>query len=182
MRVAGGAAIVVAVAALVGPSNGCGSDKGPTAYTAGQFGGGGRGGDGGSTAGAGNGGDGGGQAGQGGQQDASADVSPSDASDAPLDYPHINPTITMLTPSSLPNNTPGSFTLFVDGRDFPPKLQLCLEHNCWSATYVSETRLSAVIPGVAVSGTPRVVDVSVTQIGYPYLESNILPFTITQAQ
>jgi hypothetical protein len=115
--------------------------------------------------------------------DGGADASPSDgAGDVRADAPLVNPTITMLTPSSLPTNNPGSFTLLIDGRDFPPGLDICFEHNCWSATYLSPTQISAVIPGAALSGSPRVVEVQVSQIGAPYLESNILTFTITAPQ
>ncbi len=189
-----GAVLTAAVAALFGVVVGCGegTQTGQKDGAVGQSGGSGAGGsvagNGGTVAGnggavAGTGGR-GGQAGQGGLVDAGGDapVSQDGANDFQPDVRLVNPTITMLTPSSLPSNTAGSFTLLVDGRDFPPDAEVCLEANCWLATFVSETRISALIPGVALGGSPRQAPVEVSRTGSPPLRSNILYFTITAPQ
>jgi hypothetical protein len=111
-----------------------------------------------------------GQSGQGGAFDAGAD--------ARADAPTVAPTITMLTPSTLPRNA-GTFTLYVDGMNFPPSPDLCFEGNCWTPTIISETRMSAEIPGPALGGMPREAWVRVYGNLPPYFESNTLYFTIT---
>jgi len=57
----------------------------------------------------------------------------------------------MLMPSTLPTNA-GTFALYVDGMNFPPSPDLCFEGNCWTPAIISETRLSAQIPGPALGG------------------------------
>ncbi len=126
-----------------------------------------------------------GVAGQGGQVDAGIDVPPGlpdGSADLRTDAPLLNPTITLLTPSSLPSNTPGTFTLLVDGRDFPADAEVAFETNSWRATFVSPTRLSVQIPGVALGGSPRQASVQVTRTPDPPVYSNILYFTISAPQ
>jgi hypothetical protein len=122
----------------------------------------------------------GGSAGQGGQLDAGSDLQPASdgAADLRSDLPVVNPTITMLTPSSLPRNN-GTFTLLIDGNDFPPNAEVTFETNVWTATVVSDTRLSVQIPGAALGGMPRQVLVQVSGPTAPFVESNILYFTVT---
>jgi hypothetical protein len=124
-----------------------------------------------------------GATGQGGQLDAGSDLQPASdgAADLRSDLPVVNPTITMLTPSSLPRNN-GTFTLLIDGRDFPPGAEVTFETNVWTATVVSETQLSVQIPGAALGGTPRQVAVQVSGPTAPFVESNLLYFTITAPQ
>ena len=142
------------------------------------------GGSGGGSGNAGGGTSGSGSGGPGGQLDAGSDTPPATdaASDTRLDLPVVKPTITLLTPSSLPTNN-GAFTLLVDGRDFPPgRIEISFETNVWTATVVSETRLSVQIPGAALGGMPRQAAVQVSQPTPPYVESNILYFSITAPQ
>jgi len=153
---------------------------GGTAGSAGASGGaGGSGGSsgGGTTGGSGSGGNDAGSAGQGGQLDAGSDG----ATDLRSDLPVVNPTITMLTPSSLPRNN-GAFTLLIDGHDFPPGAEVTFETNVWTATVVSDTQLSVQIPGAALGGMPRQVAVQVSGPAAPFVESNVLYFTITAPQ
>jgi hypothetical protein len=124
-----------------------------------------------------------GSAGQGGQLDAGSDLQPASdgATDLRSDLPVVNPTITMLAPSALPRNN-GTFTLLVDGNDFPPNAEVTFETNVWTATVVSNTRLSVQIPGDALGGMPRQVPVQVSGPAAPFVESNILYFTVTAPQ
>ncbi len=91
----------------------------------------------------------------------------------------VNPTITMLTPSSLAYGLPGTFTLMIDGRDFPPDPWVAFEANGWPATFVSPTRLSVEIPAIALGGTARQAAVRVNNQAPPLVDSNILYFTVT---
>jgi hypothetical protein len=167
--------------ATAGASGSAGSSGGAT----GGNGGSGNTGSGGTSGNAGSSGGGGsGSAGQGGQVDSGSDALPplDGAADLRSDRPVVSPTITLLTPSSLPTNN-GAFTLLVDGHDFPPgRIEVSFETNVWTATVVSETRLSVQIPAAALGGMPRQAAVQVSQPTPPYVESNILYFTITAPQ
>ena len=100
-------------------------------------------------------------------------------SDTRADAPLVNATITQLTPSSLPVGTTGFFTLVIDGRDFPPNPLVSFDGNVWSAQINSPTQLQASIPSAALGVTPRRVEVQVTRIADPPLDSNILYFEVT---
>ena len=124
-----------------------------------------------------------GSGGPGGQFDAGSDLQPASdgAGDLRSDLPVVNPTITMLTPSSLPRNN-GMFTLLIDGHDFPPDAEVTFETHVRTATLVSATRLSVQIPGAALGGMPRQVPVQVSGPAAPFVESNTLYFTVTAPQ
>jgi hypothetical protein len=128
---------------------------------------------------AGSGGSAGGTGGSGGTAGHDGGASPDGSTDARKDGPVVNPTITMLTPSTLPYGLAGSFTLLVDGKDFPPDPWISFEANSWPATVVSATRLSVDIPGIALGGTARQAAVAVKNQAPPLVDSNILYFTVT---
>jgi len=108
-------------------------------------------------------------------------ATPDAGTDTGRSAPLVNPTITMLTPASLPTNN-GPFTLVIDGRDFFPRSEICFDHNCWTATFISDTQVSAMIPGPALGGQPRQVEVVVDSLGPPDRSSQFVMFTITAPQ
>jgi hypothetical protein len=110
--------------------------------------------------------------------DAADGTAPADAPRDAVADELTNPTITQLTPSSLPVGSVG-FTLLVDGQDFPPDAFVSFDGNPFTATVVSATRVSAQIPSAALGATPRQIPVLVTRTANPPLRSNTLQFEVT---
>jgi hypothetical protein len=90
----------------------------------------------------------------------------------------VNPTITQLTPSSLPLGA-ATFELVLRGTNFRSDHMVSFDRNVFAPTFVSSEELHTEIPGAALGGSPRTVNVQLARIADPALRSNAFPFEIT---
>jgi hypothetical protein len=73
----------------------------------------------------------------------------------------------------------GSFEIVLEGFDFVSDHWVGFEHNVFATTFVSSQELRAEIPGAALGGAPRFVQVSAARLGDPALRTNVMMFEIT---
>jgi hypothetical protein len=128
-------------------------------------------------AGEGGGGAGGGTAGmpsQGGRAGASGSSGTSGGG-----QPLVNPTLTAIEPSTLPLGTL-EFELVLHGTNYRSDHQVSFDGNVFPTTFVSSEELHAEVPGAALGGRARTVNVLALRLGDPALRSNILVFEITE--
>jgi hypothetical protein len=100
--------------------------------------------------------------------------------DGPVDLPVVTPTITGLSPASLPVGTPDLyFTLLVYGQDLPEQAWVVFDGNLFTAQFISSSQLQVSIPTIALGTRPRVVQVLAERKVPPDLSSNSLDFEVT---
>jgi hypothetical protein len=95
--------------------------------------------------------------------------------------PPVNPTLTAIEPSSLPIGTI-EFELVLHGTNYRSDHQVSFDGNLFPTTFVSSEELHAEVPGAALGGRARTVNVLALRLGDPALRSNVLMFEVTEGE
>jgi hypothetical protein len=90
----------------------------------------------------------------------------------------VNPTLTALEPSTLPFGS-GAFELVLRGTNLRADHMVAFDGNVFPTTFVSADELRADVPGAALGGRARSVNVLASRIADPALRTNVLMFEIT---
>jgi hypothetical protein len=95
--------------------------------------------------------------------------------------PPVNPTLTAIEPSTLPIGTI-EFELVLHGTNYRSDHQVSFDGNLFPTTFVSSEELHAEVPGAALGGRARTVNVLALRLGDPALRSNVLMFEVTEGE
>lgn len=91
----------------------------------------------------------------------------------------VSPTLTALEASTLPFGS-GAFELVLRGINLRSDHQVSFDGNAFPTTFVSAEELRAEVPGIALGGRARSVNVFASRLASPPLRSNVLTFAITE--